>query len=237
MIAAVSSTELTTTFEQRVTSLIIGSGAATVCDIGGGRLPMLSPEQAERLNVTYTVLDISREELDLAPVIFDKVCADVAASNFTPDRRVDLAFSHMVAEHVRNGETFHRNVYNMLNPGGLAVHIFPTLYSLPFIVNRIVPDRAASVILNIVAPRDRSLHEKFPARYSWTRGPTKRQLNRLRGVGFEIIEYSAGFGHTYYDRLPIIRTLGRATSQMARRRGWYAFSSYAVVVLRRPAQD
>ncbi len=222
-------------YDDLVVGWIERLGALDVCDIGGGRNPLLSVQRADELGLRYTVLDISQDELNLAPSGFDRVCADIAGERLDAHNEFDFMFSKFVAEHVESGKRFHRNVFQALKPGGVALHYFPTLYNIPFLVNRIVPERLGSQILDVVLPRDRSREEKFPARYSWTRGPTDRQLDRLRALGFEVIEYTAGFGHDYYQRIPLIRDVAERWFRTAERREWYTFSSFAIVLLRKPA--
>lgn len=48
----------------------------------------------------------------------------------------DVVESQNVAEHVRDPEAMHHNIHAMLKPGGVAIHFFPTLFAVPFIVNR-----------------------------------------------------------------------------------------------------
>ena len=233
-IVAAPHAELWVGYEDRVVEWIHKVRAIDVCDIGGGRNPLLSPERAREIGLHYTVLDISQGELDLAPQEFDTLCVDVAGSGFEVENAFDFMFSKFVAEHVHSGEQLHRNVLQALKPGGVALHYFPTLFCVPFMVNRVVPETLASRILDVVAPRDRVREEKFPARYSWTRGPTKRQLERLQSVGFEVLEYTAGFGHDYYRRIPVVRDVADGWFRMSERNDWYAFSSFAIVVLRKP---
>lgn len=234
IVVAASHVQLWNGYEDLVVDWIQRLGAVDVCDIGGGRNPLLSPEQVGELGLRYTVLDISQGELDLAPPQFDTVCADIAGETFDTENAFDFMFSKFVAEHVQSGERLHRNVFRALKPGGVALHYFPTLYCVPFVVNRIIPETLGSRILDVVLPRDRSREEKFPARYSWTRGPTDRQLDRLQTVGFEVLEYTAGFGHDYYRRIPMVRSVAERWFRTAERHEWYTFSSFAVVALRKP---
>lgn len=235
-VTATRTVELWETFEDRVVESIRDTGAVEVGDIGGGRHPMLSEEQVAELGINYTVLDISQHELDLAPSAFDTLCVDVAGRDFDIDERFDLVFSKFVAEHVASGERLHRNVFRSLRPGGVAIHYFPTLYCIPFVVNRLMPEALGSKILDVVAPRNRVLEEKFPARYSWTRGPTPRQIDRLESIGYEIVDYTAGFGHGYYRRIPVVRTVAEHWFDLSMRRQWYALSCFSIVVLRKPSR-
>jgi len=54
-----------------------------------------------------------------------------------------------------NGERYHRNIFDVLRSGGVAVRCFSTLYALPFTVNRLLPERVASRALDVFIPRDR----------------------------------------------------------------------------------
>src|SRR5215212_1413723 len=82
-----------------------------VCDIGGGANPALSLDFIERNGLEYVVLDISPEELAKAPDGYSKVQADITSPNLEIAGNYDLVFSKLVAEHVRSGRAFHRNVY------------------------------------------------------------------------------------------------------------------------------
>src|SRR5580704_5603685 len=168
--------------------IIVDTGARQVCDVGGGAKPVLSLDEVADLNLDYTVLDASAEELDKAPGEYRKLLADVLERDRLPAARFDLVFSRMLAEHVVDPELFHTNIGHMLKPAGRAVHYFPTLYEPVFIANRVLPERVATAALLKLAPwRDAAgVAAKFPAYYRWCRGPTARQDRRFRSVGLEV---------------------------------------------------
>lgn len=148
-----------------------------------------------------------------------------------------MVFSRMVFEHIPDARRAHANILAMLRPGGLAVHCFSTLYCLPFLVNRLVPDRVSDVLLDIFAKRDRYHHEKFPARYDWCRGPTRRQIVRFQGLGYDVVEYRGYFGHGYYLRkLRPLHTLERAKARLLARHPLPLWTSYATIILAKPAE-
>lgn len=214
---------------------IVDNGSKVICDVGGGANPQLPLEFVEANGIDYTVLDISQSELDKAPAQYHKICADVAAKDFAfGEAKFDLIFSKMVAEHVKSARNFHTNIRNMLKPGGLSVHFFPTLYTLPFTVNRLIPESLSSAILNVVAPRNRYQFDKFPAYYDWCRGPTKRQINRLEGLGYEVVDYVGFYGHAaYYRRIPPLRVLHNMKSAFLLRNPMPTFTSFAYLILRK----
>jgi SAM-dependent methyltransferase len=226
-----------------LSALVAREGSASVLEIGSGANPTLSPAQVRELGVRYTTNDRSAGELAKADPAYETLLLDVAApSSFAglPHEAFDLVFSRMVNEHVADGERYHRDIFATLRPGGVAAHCFSTLYALPFVVNRVVPEGLAGRLLDVFNPReDPYMHDKFPARYSWSRGPTRRAIGRLTRLGYEVVEYRGYFGHPYYDRpaLRPVRALEQAKADWLCRHPVPALTSYAVVVLRKPRSD
>ena len=146
----------------------------------------------------------------------------------------DAVFSRWTAEHVRDGERFHRHVFELLRPGGTAVHMFPTLYALPFLVNRMLPPALSSGVLFRACP---ARHAKFRPYYSWCRGPSRAQLARLRSVGFSIERYTGYFGHAFYRRIKPLSAAESAFVGVMVDHPLPALTSFALVVLRRPPEQ
>lgn len=222
-------------YQDRLERLVRHHGFRRILDVGGGANPLLSTDFVEAHHLDYTIWDVSQSELDKAPAGYRKVVQDITAESTR--RRLetfDLIFTKMLAEHVRDGLQLHRNIFGLLAQGGMAVHFFPTLYTLPFVVNRMVPESLASRLLDIFSPRDRHQHGKFPAYYSWCRGPTMASLRRLERLGYDVVEYQGGFGHGYYRKIPLVhRWHGRLTRFLLKHPTPY-LTSYACVVVRRP---
>lgn len=212
---------------------IAASGARRICDLGGGANPLLDRDFLERMGLRCVLLDISPAELSKAPAGYERVVADIGSRDFLyQGPRFDLVFSRMVAEHIRDAATFHRNVRELLAPRGWAVHCFPTLYAPPFLVNRMLPERMADRLLHRVQPRNRHQHAKFPAYYRWCRGPGRRAIGRLQRAGYDVVEYRGLFGHPYYGhRSPLALASGAAARFLLRHpRPW--LTSYAYLALR-----
>jgi 2-polyprenyl-3-methyl-5-hydroxy-6-metoxy-1,4-benzoquinol methylase len=170
-------------YEAFLKKIIHEHGFKNLCDVGGGANPLLSPEFVLEHSLEYTLLDISQAELDKAAPQYQKVKADICAPNYT-GQKYDFVFSKMLAEHVVQGQQFHQNIYAMLAPGGIALHFFPTLYALPFLINRSIPEKLANFLLSLFVGRDHYQHSKFPAYYSWCRGPSHRQIQNFEKLGY-----------------------------------------------------
>lgn len=215
--------------------LIERTGARRVCDLGGGARPALSVDQVQRLGLDYVVLDISAEELAKAPPEYATVQADVAGPEPPELEPQDLVFSRMLAEHVAQPERFHTNVRALLRDGGIAFHLFPTLYELPFLVNRLLPVRTSERFLLRLDParRREGRKPKFPAYYRWCRGPHRRQLERFERLGYAIEEYVGFFGHDYLAKVKPVQRLEDRLAAALVRHPVPLFTSYSYAVLRR----
>jgi SAM-dependent methyltransferase len=197
---------------------------------------VIPPEVIVARRLIHTILDISQDELEKAPTHYEKIRADITAPVLAMGGTFDLVASAFVAEHVRSPRTFHRNVWNMLRPGGVALHLLPTLYTLPFAFNRVMPAMITERLLlhsqSFRNPEGR--HGKFRAYYRWCRGPTRRQLVRLEDVGFAVIAYTGYFGHGYYVNLGPLHRIEQAKARALIRREALNLTSYALVLLQRP---
>lgn len=208
--------------------------ALKICDVGGGANPILPLEFVETHHLDYTLLDISSAELAKAPKGYKRLVQDIEAESFILTNEFDFVITKMMAEHVRNGWLFHKNIFRMLKPGGRTVHYFPTLYAFPFLVNKLVPDWLSSFLLDIFLPRNKYQLGKFPAYYSWCYGPVSAMLQMLTEIGYEIVLYRGFFGHTYYSRIPMLRSLHREYTEYLVKHPNPYLTSFAQLVLRKP---
>lgn len=221
-----------------VKNLIETYSIRTICDIGGGANPLLDLDYIERKHLDYTVLDISEKELEKAPKQYSKINCNIADKNFNLERRFDFAFSKMLAEHTKDAAKFHKNVFTLLNPGGIAVHFFPTLYTLPFFINRIFPDEITQKLLDLFSPRDSYQYSKFPAYYKWCRGPSKKQIKKIEKLGYRVMEYRGFFGHrNYYKKVKPLLKLHEIKTNYLLKNPNPLFTSFAYLVLQKPQKE
>jgi SAM-dependent methyltransferase len=224
-------------FDAYLERLIERTGSRRVCDVGGGANPSLPLDTVARLDLDYVVMDISAEELAKAPDGYRTFRADVAGPRPPELEPQDLVFSRMLAEHIQDPVRFHTNVRAILREGGTAFHFFPTLYALPFLVNRLLPRRTSERFLLKLDPvrRPEGRLPKFPAYYRWCRGPSQRQLERFQRLGYAIEEYVGFFGHDYLAKVPPIQRREERLAATLIAHPVPLLTSYAYVVLRRTA--
>ncbi len=218
---------------------LMEGGAKRFCDVGGGAKPMVPLERIKEFGLDYVILDESRTELDKAPAGYERCEASIldeqAVANVVRDRGpFEVAFSKWTAEHVPDGRRFHEQVYRMLGSGGTAVHFFPTLYSPPFVLNRVLPPSLSDVMLAGAQPERES---KFRPHYSWCRGPSQKQIRRLESIGFTVKRYTGFFGHGYFMRVRPLHVANRQLTDWLFAHPLPSMTSFALVVLEKPAQS
>lgn len=215
-------------YADELKTLVASYPAARILELGAGRRPSFKIAEMPSTVESYTVNDISAEELALLPAGYDKACFDVSgdASSFTDT--YDVVFSRFLAEHVRDGEAMHRNVFRVLRRGGVAFHLIPTLYALPFVLNKLAPERLTTPLLKWLSPR-RAISPKFPAYYSACYGNPARMAAMLNDIGYGRVEIRPFFGHFYYEKIPLLSSLHRRFSSLAADRNWNRLSSYAYI--------
>jgi SAM-dependent methyltransferase len=209
-------------------ALVARYPGAKILELGAGRWPSFRLDEMPATIGSYTVNDISEHELSLLPEGYEKACFDVSgdAANFSDS--YDVVFSRFLAEHVPDGVAMHRNVHRVLRPGGVAFHLIPTLYALPFVLNKLAPERLTTPLLKILSPR-RAISPKFPAHYSACYGSPGRMTEMLRQIGYQRVEVRTFYGHFYYEKIPLLRSLHRRFSALAARRDWHVLGSYAYI--------
>ena len=223
-------------YPEKLSTLIRSLRPKRVVEIGGGANPSVPLATVAELGISeYSVLDISEAELSKAPAGYKKVVADICADQPIAGG-YDFVFSRFLAEHVPNAQTFHRNIYGMLNPGGMAFHFFPTMFSSVYVLNVLIPERLGQAILaRLDSERRQEGHAgKFRAYYRWCRGPIMRQVERFHRLGYEIEEYSGFFGYYYWDKFPLLGKLHRIKTRLLMKHPIPALTSLAWLILRKP---
>lgn len=207
-------------------------------EIGGGRDPLFSPDDLARHDFSVAINDISEHELALAPDGFEKVLCDISAPNAATAigaGRYDFAYCRMVMEHVRDVPQMWRNVAALLQPGGVALSFFPTLFAPPFVVNRLMPERLTHSALVTLFP-ERAAHggdPKFPAFYDHCRSSEQVIAPMLAEAGFSDVTILPFYGYAYFWKIPGLKQIDAAFTRLAREKDWRTFSSFAYVIARK----
>lgn len=217
-----------TSYAAELKAIVARYESADILELGAGRWPSFRIDQMPDCVSSYTVNDISADELALLPEGYNKAQFDVSgdASNFRDN--YDVVFSRFLAEHVPDGVAMHRNVYSVLRKGGTAFHLIPTLPSVPFLVNKYLPEWLGSAILKLVSPR-REISPKFPAPYSACHSDPDRMIAMLRDIGYSDVQFRNFYGHFYYEKIPVVNKIHENFSEFVADRNMHRFGSYAYI--------
>ena len=211
--------------------------ARRLLEVGGGRDPLFKADELSTLGIEMTINDISEVELAVLPDSYRKACFDVAGDiSGVANLRgtIDLAFSRMVFEHVADGQRAWKNLYDLLAPGGVALAFIPTFYSVPFLLNWILPDNLGAKIVKLLyANRTDDEDPVFPARYSWCHASERKLKPMLDAIGYSEVKVLPFYGHGYYEGLPIVRDIHQRFTDVARARDWSLIASYAYIAARK----
>ena len=222
-------------YKDTIRELALLIKARRVLEIGGGRWPLFSTEEIKDIGVSYVVNDVSESELALAPPYFEKVCFDISKPIGEQHRNllgtVDLMFSQMVFEHVPDATRAYQNIYALLAPGGVCLNFHPVLYSIPFVVNWLMPELLSSRILRFFFPNRRPDEvPKYPARYDLC---VIRQSvrNRLSAIGYRRVWQVPFWRHDYFINIPGVYQLDNAAADMADRNNWTGLASFSYTLV------
>ncbi len=212
--------------------------AKDVLEVGSGANPTLTAEDVVSMGLRYVTNDVDAAELAKAGPEFQQLCADGSVPAAYPVNAYDLVVSKMVNEHVPDAGVYFKNIFDSLRPGGVTLHLYAALGSLPFLANKLVPELVSSAMLRVAHPWNRDdRHNKFPAHYSWAVGPTETAISRYEEIGFEVEQYRGFFGHGYYNRMPGIREVADFKARKLVEHPHPRLCSYVQLVLRKPVAD
>lgn len=222
-------------YKPTIIALSRARGLSHHLEIGAGRDPLFQPDEAKALGLDITLNDISAHELSLAPSGYNKVQSDIASPH-APDilgrNKYDLAYCRMVMEHVPDVAAMWRNINEVLAPGGVALSFFPTLYALPYLLNKLMPERLSRFLLETVFPerKPNGNDPKFPAHYNYCFSGEDVLMPMLREAGFSDAVILPFWGYAYFNKFPGIREIDAAFNQLATRRNWRSLSSFSYVL-------
>jgi len=217
-------------YKSTIQNLIAVLNARTILEIGGGRWPLLDGDEIRSKGIRYVVNDISSSELALAPPYVEKVCFDISQETASDSDhlagKIDLMFSKMVFEHVSDSHQAYRNIYRLLSPGGVCLNFHPVLYSLPFVVNWMLPEQLSARLLHLFFPyRSPDKVPKHPAKYDhcWV---SKGEQEELRSIGFRSVYQVPFWHHDYFQKIPGLYHADATLARVAERNNWTGLASF-----------
>ncbi len=202
-----------------------------VLDIGSGRHPTI-PFDKRPADTAYTGLDISLEELlEAGPGAYgETVEADASLRQENLIDRFDLVVSWQVLEHVRDLESTIESIRDYLKPGGRFVAMFSGGRSVFGLINRTLPDRLGSRIVDRTMNRTENNIPVFPAHYDRC---TAKDLDPLF-ADWSTYELTPLYhGAAYFNFLPPLRSAYLVYENSIHRRNAANLATHYLVVAER----
>lgn len=152
-----------------------------IYDVGGGKNPYLTADVKQQLNATVVGLDISQQELDLAPAnTYDRVvCADLML--YTGKHDADFVICQTLLEHVRDVPQAFRALAGMLKPGGMLLVFVPSRNAVFARLNLLLPESLKRRILFSIFPQTRR-DQGFTSYYDHCTPADFHQMARDNGL-------------------------------------------------------
>ncbi len=97
IITYAKTTKIRENFLNSIKELISRYRFKTILDIGGDTNPTLPLEFISINNLDYTVLDMSKSELDKASSQYKRIICDVTKSNLDTTKKYDFIFSQLLS--------------------------------------------------------------------------------------------------------------------------------------------
>ncbi|WOJ95028.1 class I SAM-dependent methyltransferase [Congregibacter variabilis] len=155
-------------------------------DVGGGFLMPAARSRQYMQSCEVIGFDISAAALRKNHDIDFGICADACKSWPLADESVDIVVSRSLIEHLHDTETFARECYRVLKPGGIAIHVLPGKNSPFSILNRLLPNKVSKHLLNWAFPHRKS-ELGFPAYYQNCAYPAITQLFERHHFQLEVV--------------------------------------------------
>lgn len=175
-----------------------------VIDVGGGKRPAITPEVKASLGLRVIGVDISQEEIDLAPPgSYDEtICGDLTRSIVLPE--ADLAISRSVTEHVTDPSAMYLNIFQTLRPGGYVISCIPNKFAMFALVNAAMPNRLTKALLSSFHWETKE-ETGFPAFYRQCYPSALEAI--MKGVGFRNVQTRPSSRSEYCNFFAPLHTL------------------------------
>jgi len=204
---------------------------SSILEIGAGPNPCIEQKIVEQNNIEYHLNDYAASELNKGNNNYRKIPGNFLDVGLP--QKYDLITSKMVLEHVSNPRAFHKKAYDYLNPGGIAIHFFATLYSAPAVLNLILPEFISDQLVKWGQNRNPEFHGKFPAKYHWCRGPIKGYHRQFEQLGFTVLEQRGYVGHGYLSTRRNLYKIEKLYSKMLLKLNNPLFCSNTILILKK----
>jgi SAM-dependent methyltransferase len=213
-------------------ALLGEAGANVVADVGGGRTWYFGDSYRANPKFKLIGIDVDGAELSLNKSLDQAVVADVGASLSVPDNSIDLILSRATVEHIADNQGFLNNVNKALRPGGKAAFVFANKWAPPLILNRIIGNRIANILLLALVPGTKG-YGGFKAYYDLCSYSEFKRAIAAAGLEIEY-EYCSYYSSAYFQFFAPLHFLSILFDLFRQAISIKNFSSMNLFVVRKP---
>ena len=167
-----------------------------IYDVGGGKQPVLSVADKNRLKTRVIGIDICREELDSAPKGAYDATKEIAIENVVGIGDGDLVLCRTLLEHLVDTRRALAGIFSLLKPNGLALIFVPCRNAIFARLNIVIPQSLKRKILYSFYPNT-ARTRGFPTYYD---NCTPKLLSGIfLDIGFQVIEERYYYWSSYFS--------------------------------------
>jgi 2-polyprenyl-6-hydroxyphenyl methylase/3-demethylubiquinone-9 3-methyltransferase len=175
--------------QREYANIVTGHLHGVVIDVGAGKKTHFTSPDA-----TIVGVDIAFDEIAYNRDVDHRIVASADALAFAGGT-ADLVVTRSTIEHLRDTNAFLRDVHRVLKPGGELIGVLPSKYAPFSLLNRLLPDRVAQMLLRILIPGSHG-RLGFPAFYDQTYPSGMRTA--LDRAGFDVRELRVSYAQAHY---------------------------------------
>jgi SAM-dependent methyltransferase len=205
----------------------------TVVDVGAGKSWHFPLYYKDWFRIYLIGLDIDAEEMEPNDALDEKVECDVVDEIPLATESVDLITVFSGVEHFSNNESFLRNAFAKLRPGGYFIAQFPSRYAPFALANRMLPTKATRRVLDSAMGSSTAKQLGFRAYYDRTDYLGFRKL--VRKTGFSEVYHLPGYySSSYCEFFVPLYLVSYAFDALRFGMGIKELASYNLWVLQKP---
>ena len=205
-----------------------------VLDVGAGKQWHFPKHYKSWYSIKLIGLDIDADEMKDNLLLDEKIECDAVDHIPVPPETVDLVMISSGIEHFSNNQSFLKNAFGVLRPGGYLIAQFPGRYAPFAVANRLLPKSTSKKLL-ATSMGETSEHLGFVAHYDRTNYSAFRKL--VQASGFNVVYHLPGYNSSSYFEffvpLYLVSYLYDSTMHAA---GLRDLAAYNLWVLRKPGK-
>ncbi|MBD1390892.1 class I SAM-dependent methyltransferase [Neiella sp. HB171785] len=222
-------------YEQQILEHAMRLDGGVILDVGAGYLLPDSLKLAAAGSTTIIGMDILPSSLRKNRYLDAALVADACEQWPLADNSVDLVISRSVMEHLPNNDVFAREMFRVLKPGGVCVHVLPGKNAPFSLLNRMLPNSWTQKLVNWAFPERRG-ELGFVAYYHRCAYPEIRNLFENSGFNLSQIRFRY-YQSSYYVSVFPVFLLSSIYDWAVWKLGVKRLASQLLIVAEKPPQN